>query len=96
MIDFAQVLRVRGATANSTWLRSDNSELLIVLPDDETAIKALCDEFEYDYSPIGGDQPNWIRVARLSVNGKSITRIDAMFVPYFCGLIDQGRLTKIS
>ena len=96
MIDFARVLQDRDVTPGSTWLRSDNTEMLVILPGEDTVIRKLLEKFEsvHDNVP-SADEPGWVRVARLPVNGKAFTRIDVVFVPYLCGQIDKGLLARI-
>jgi len=95
MIDFTRALQDRGALPNSTWLRADNTEMLVVLPDDETAVRNLCQEFECEFDSASPLEVNWIRVIRMPVEGKSHSRVDMLFVPYLCGQIDKGILTRI-
>jgi len=96
MIDFARALRDRDAVPNSTWLRSDNSEMLVILPDDETAMRKFLGTFDSAFDNVpAADEPGWIRVVRLPVEGKTFTRVDIMFVPYLCGQIDKGIIKRI-
>lgn len=96
MIDFRRALLDRNVVPNSTWLRSDNSEMLVILPDDETAVRTLMEGFESTFDNVPNpDEPGWIRVARLPVEGRTHTRVDIMFVPYLCGQIDKGILARI-
>jgi hypothetical protein len=93
-IDFREVLRVRNVEPNSTWIRADGKEMFIVMPDDETVMHEALKDF---VSGSTGDlyNPGWIRVIRLPVEGKTFARTDIMFVPYLCGQIDKGILTRI-
>ncbi len=96
MIDFARALRDRAVLPNSTWLRSDNTEMLVVLPDDETAIRECLGTFECTYENVPKtDEPGWIRIARLPVEGRTHARMDMIFVPYLCGQIDKGIIKRI-
>lgn len=92
---YKQALDARGVEANSTWLKVDNSEMYVVLPDDEEQTRALCEEFACVYT--GRDvEPQYLRVVRIAVDSKKAgANVDVMFVPYFCGQIDQGRITRI-
>lgn len=96
MIDFAGALRDRNVVPNSTWLKSDNTEMFVVLPDDDTAIRKLLDSFDNSFDNVpNADEPGWIRVARLPVEGRTFARVDIMFVPYLCGQIDKGIIKRI-
>lgn len=96
-IDIPQALASRGVTPNSTWLRSDNAEMYVVLPQDEDVIRELCAQYACSYTDVDAtdDTPQWIRVIRLAVEGRGAPSLDVMFVPWLCGKIDHGTIKKI-
>lgn len=93
-MDFKRALSDRGVTPNSTWIREDNREMLIVAPDEDSATRELLTEFE---NVLGSDpsQVAWIRVVRVPVEGKIYACSDVMFVPLLIGQIDRGILKRI-
>lgn len=94
MIDYRRALAERGIVPNSTWLRADAAEMIVVMPDDETVMRETLKEFVSGSSGDPND-PGWIRVARLPVEGKTHARVDVLFVPFLCGQVDTGILTRI-
>lgn len=95
-VDFKEALRLRNVEPNSTWMRSDGYEMIVVMPDDDTAIQALCAQFACSYDQkSSADDPQWIKVIRLGLAKSSQACIDIYFVPFMCGQIDKGILTRI-
>lgn len=97
-VDFREALRLRGVEPNTTWMRADGQEMLVVMPDDESAVRDMCAQFACDYKQdrqAKPDDPQWIRVLRLYLSNRSGGTVDVYFVPFLCGQIDQGIIKRI-
>lgn len=93
---YKQFLESRGVTSNTTWLRSDNSEMYVILPEDEEETRALCEEFACTYSGSTETDPQYLRILRIAVeSNRQGACVDVAFVPWLCGLIDQDRIKRI-
>jgi hypothetical protein len=98
-VDFREALRLRGVEPNSTWMRDDGQEMLVVLPQDEEAVAEMCARFacEYKKDPDAKpEDPQWIRVLRLHLTRRTGGNMDVYFVPFICGQIDRGILKRIA
>lgn len=98
-VDFREALRLRGVEPNSTWMREDGHEMLVVMPDDEAAVAELCERFvcEYKKDPTAKPEDSqWIRVLRIHFAKRTGGSVDVYFVPFMCGQIDKGILTRIA
>jgi hypothetical protein len=96
-MNIQRALRERGVVPNSTWIRSDGAEMLVVMPNDEEAIRDACDEFVCMYTYPGSidEAPQWIRVVRMGVGQRSHACVDIVYVPFMCGQIDAGVITRV-
>jgi accessory colonization factor AcfC len=93
---YKQALEQRGVEPNTTWMKSDGSEMYVVMPDDEEEMHSLCEKHDLVYSFNERVEPMYVRVLRIAVGSKHEgANVDVMFAPYLCGQIDQGRLTRI-
>ncbi len=101
MIDYREALRARDVVPNSTWMKKDNTEMYIVLPDDDDAVRLLMKDyavesvFSNDPDCKPADGPGWIRIARIRLDNKQGANVDVVFIPAFLGHIDKGTYTRI-
>ncbi len=79
-MNYLEGMKLRDIVENSTWLRDDNNEMLIILSLESDIISQI----------------EWLRIVRISVNGRLHAGIDNVFVPLLFGQIDRGILKKIS
>jgi hypothetical protein len=85
------MLASHNITPNSTWLRSDNVEMYVVLPQNEE-IKHDCLSNLDNSTDLA---PQWIRVIKIILDGQSTSSIDVLFIPWLCAKIDHGIFKKI-